>query len=763
MADVDNDQLVYRIGSQLWTDGPVKKTSHSVAVVGRDELVQYLETQGRTWHRQLLLKARTIAGDKPFGDEFLQDMEPWVFQRYLTRADIAELKALKRRIEKRSHRSGADDRNVVSGRGGMLDVEFVIQFLQLLNGGDAREIREANTLLAIEQLAAMACINSDERQILADGYDFLCRIRRRLQISFGSEAESLPVDQSEFDLLARHLEYTGDSTALRDVYLQRTGLIRRVLDHLLHDAFDDGTESAPEIDLMLDPNPSVEQIENALSPYGFTNPSGAYDRLVDLATERIRFLSTRRCRTFLAAIAPSLLDVIGKTPVPDETLTNLCRVSDSLGGKGVLWELFSYSPPTLDLYVRLCACSRYLSDMLTSNPGMLDDLMDSLVQNKLPSAGQLQLRLDELCRGADDVDPILHSFKNSQHLTAGVRDILGKDDITDTMAFLSDVAEVCLRQIANHQYQLLVRKYGQPTTEAGTQCEYAIFGLGKLGGREPNYHSNFDIVLVYESNGVTEVHQTQKDRNKAVSTQNHHFFHELAQKVVQQSNRVGPLGRLFEVAVDRHVGGTSGAMAITLQDFARQFLNENVAISAWQSLCRIRPILGVERFRQNVIGVITQLLIGHVPSQPLAQQIYHSRMKLEENASELNLKRAAGGTLDVEFVVQSIQLQHAAVDASVLAPGTVDGLERLEEHGLMASEDAEYLAESYRFLRGVEARLRLMNTGARHDLPTDDDQLKRLALLLSMDSGDSLRGECLGRMRGVRERFLKYVPEVSSE
>ena len=81
----------------------------------------------------------------------------------------------------------------------------------------------------------------------------------------------------------------------------------------------------------------------------------------------------------------------------------------------------------------------------------------------------------------------------------------------------------------------------------------------------------------------------------------------------------------------------------------------------------------------------------------------------------------------------------------------------------MASEDAEYLAESYRFLRGVEARLRLMNTGARHDLPTDDDQLKRLALLLSMDSGDSLRGECLGRMRGVRERFLKYVPEVASE
>ncbi len=179
----------------------------------------------------------------------------------------------------------------------------------------------------------------------------------------------------------------------------------------------------------------------------------AYQNLMALSTEKIRFLSTRRCRHFLAAIAPRLLAAIAATPDPDSTLVNLSKVSDSLGGKGVLWELFSFNPPTLRLYVELCSSSPYLSGILISNPGMIDELMDSLVLDKLPTPEMLDATLAELCRGAEDIDPILHSFKNAQQLRVGVRDILGKEEIEATTGALSDIAETCLTQIARVEYE----------------------------------------------------------------------------------------------------------------------------------------------------------------------------------------------------------------------------------------------------------------------------------------------------------------------
>ena len=128
----------------------------------------------------------------------------------------------------------------------------------------------------------------------------------------------------------------------------------------------------------------------------FTTSQAAYQNLMTLSQERIRFLSTRRCRHFLASIAPRLLPAIAATPDPDQTLVNLSKVSDSLGGKGVLWELFSFNPPSLHLYVELCASSPYLSSILISNPGMIDELMDSLVLDKLPTRETLEANLAEL-------------------------------------------------------------------------------------------------------------------------------------------------------------------------------------------------------------------------------------------------------------------------------------------------------------------------------------------------------------------------------
>src|SRR5262249_3733511 len=153
------------------------------------------------------------------------------------------------------------------------------------------------------------------------------------------------------------------------------------------------------------------------------------------------------CRQFLASIAPSLLRALAETPDPDMALTNLEKVTATLGAKSVLWELFSFNPPSLKLYVDLCAWSQFLSEILINNPGMIDELLDSLVLNQPRTADELRQELADLCRGASDLEPILHSFKDKELLRIGVRDILGKDTLQATTAALSELAETILVQI----------------------------------------------------------------------------------------------------------------------------------------------------------------------------------------------------------------------------------------------------------------------------------------------------------------------------
>ena len=341
------------------------------------------------------------------------------------------IKALKKRIEKRALLEGGDDRNVKTGEGGIRDIEFAIQFLQLLNGGDLEEIRTGNTIQAITRLGKVGCLTMQERSFLEDNYRFLRKIEHRLQIMFDLRTHTLPEGDAELRRLAIRTGYSDRdghsalSEFKRDLS-EKTKLNRKILDHLLHDAFGDDPDTAPETDLVLAPHPSDTFIQDCLQRYHFRDIPAAYNNLMALARERVSFLSTRRCRHFLASIAPHLLQAISQTPDPDTTLVDLSKVSDSLGGKGVLWELFSSSPPSLKLYVRLCASSPFLSGILTSNPGMIDELMDSLVLDRLPSLEFLQQNLASLCRGAEDIEPILHSFKSFQHLRVGVRDILGK-------------------------------------------------------------------------------------------------------------------------------------------------------------------------------------------------------------------------------------------------------------------------------------------------------------------------------------------------
>ena len=744
----------YRVDLRLRPHG-----STGPVVMPIDSLVHYYDQTGRTWERQAWVKARCVAGDAALAARVLADLEPWVYRRWLTRADISGIKALKRRIEHRAAREGGDTSDVKHGRGGIRDIEFTIQFLQLLNGGDVPQVRTGTTLEAMRRLAETGGLTDQEREILERTYTLLRTIEHRLQILYDRQTHRLPADDAERGRLAVRAGF-GPGAAGREkmeaALAEATSLNRKILDHLLHDAFPDDGEPEPEVDLVLDPEPGDGFIREVLGRHGFADVPQAYRTLVSLAEEKVRFLSTRRCRHFLAAIAPRLLAAIGHTPDPDATLANLGAVADSLGGKGVLWELFSFNPPSLDLTVRLCSSSPFLAHLLVSNPGMIDELLDSLLIDRLPTPEALDVSLAELCRGAVDIQPIVHAFKVSQQLRVGVRDILGRLDVHAVTAALTAIAEATVRAVVAHEEAKLVARLGEPMAgqgeSVGVRAGPVVLAMGKFGGREMNYASDVDLVFLYDHDGFS--FHTRRTRKSTEGTTNAHFFSELAQRTMRVFNTFTPQGRLYEMDSRLRPSGRSGPAAISLDEFARYFAADGPA-AVWerQALVKARVVVGSKAAAARTMQIVTAASYGHRWTPSDVRAIRDMRYRMEEGAKATNLKRGPGGVVDIEFIAQMLQLVHGGNDTTLRTTDTQSALHALHEAGHLTDAQFDGLSRSYRTLRLIEGRLRLLDATARHDFPADPGEQRKLAHLLGYGDAAALLADVQTITSRTRREF----------
>jgi glutamate-ammonia-ligase adenylyltransferase len=755
--------IAYRVDLRLRPHG-----ANGPASMSHEAMLQYYDQHGRTWERQAWVKARCIAGDEALGTRLLAEMEPWIYRRWLTRADISGIKALKRRIEHRAVRDGIDDADIKNGRGGIRDIEFTIQFLQLLSGGDAPQVRTGTTLEAMRRLAEAGGLTDQERGILERTYTLLRVVEHRLQILYDRQTHVVPRDPIEFARLAVRMGYgTGEAAAdrLRRELAEATDVNRRILDHLLHDAFPEDGEPEPEVDLVLDPSPPEAFVRQVLSRHRFRDIAAAHRALESLGEEKVRFLSTRRCRHFLAAIAARLLGAIATTPDPDATLMNLVAVSDSLGGKGVLWELFSCHAPSLDLTVRLCSSSPFLAKLLVSNPGMIDELLDSLVVPRLPAATDLDKALAELCKGAVDLEPIIHAFKASQQLRVGVRDILGRQNVTATTAALSAIPESILRVVMAREEEKLVERLGEPMAgqgeTVGVRAGPVVLAMGKFGGREMNYASDVDIVFLYDHDGIS--FHRRRTRRSVEGTTNAHFFAELAQRTTKFFNAFGPHGRLYEMDSRLRPSGRSGPAALSLDDFARYFDAAGpAAIWERQALVKARVVVGGPAAAARAMRIVHAAAYERQWTAAEVAEIRQMRHRMEEGARVTNLKRGPGGVVDIEFVAQMLQLVHGGAEPALRTPETLLALERLQEAGHLSGDEFTFLEQAYRQLRAIEGHLRLLDASARHDFPSLPAEQRTLAHLLGYDGPEGLVAEVQSLTFRTRQSFDAVFDRVEA-
>jgi glutamate-ammonia-ligase adenylyltransferase len=660
---------------------------------------------------------------------------------------------------------------VKTGRGGIRDVEFVVQFLQLLHGGGLPEVRHPNTLAALSKLEAVGCVTAEERGIMEETYRFLRRVEHRLQTMFDRQTHELPRGPEELRTLAIRMGYppaspwedrAGPAGRFLADYRSKTDLNRRILNHLLHDAFrdGDGTPADPVVDLVLDPAPSADLIDAALAPYPFRDRATAYRNLMALAREEIPFLSQARCRHFLAAIAPRLLAAVARAPDPDMALTNLEKVSASLGAKAILWELFSVNPPTLRLFVELCATSQFLSEILINNPGMIDDLMDSLVVDRPQPASAIVEELAELCRGAEDLAPILLSFRNKEWVRIGTRDILGREGSREVTRELADVAGAIVGQVARDQEARRIARFGLARrAEDGRRARWAILGLGKLGGRELNYHGDLDLVFLAETAGAT--------RGGAEPVSNERFFADVARRVLKALAGNGS-GRLYDADARLRPHGASGPLVVPLDAFVSYYRS---SAQPWErlALTRARILFARGDFGREVAAAIRELLMLPVDTTALARDVQAMRARLEASCAPGDLKRGVGGSVDIEFLVQYLQLVHARERPEVLRPNVWEALDALRRAGVLGRGEHAELRDAYDFLRTVEGRLRLVHNRTGVEPPEAPEELARLARRLNYESSDpraaadAFRADAARHAARARALFRRHVGGAAAE
>jgi glutamate-ammonia-ligase adenylyltransferase len=335
---------------------------------------------------------------------------------------------------------------------------------------------------------------------------------------------------------------------------------------------------------------------------------------------------------------------------------------------------------------------------------------------------------------------------------------------------LSDLAETILCQLATLQQPALLKRFGVPYLEQGPRSgqpsRYVLLGLGKLGGGEMSYHSDLDLILVYEGDGRTGPPPGASRFERFEQTDNFHFFTELAQRIIKATSYLGPMGRLYQVDMRLRPTGKSGSLVIPLTQFRRYYEEGGAQLWERQALTRARVVYGDAEFGREVLAAVVEGAYG-LPWRPeFADEIGAMRERLEASRSERDVKRGFGGIVDVEFLVQLFQLKSGRDLPQLRCTNTWEALEALRVTGLLMAEQYTTLRASYDFLRQVESRLRIVHNVSSDELPRAPEDVEKLARRLGFEPGpdggasDPFLAELDRHTTQTRELFLHLVAQA---
>ncbi|MDT8440151.1 MAG: bifunctional [glutamate--ammonia ligase]-adenylyl-L-tyrosine phosphorylase/[glutamate--ammonia-ligase] adenylyltransferase [Desulfuromonadales bacterium] len=768
------DGFVFRVDLRLRPEGHSGELANSLAAA---EI--YYESWGQSWERAAMLKARPVAGSIALGEELLQRLEPFIYRRHLDYAMIEDIKVMKQKIDHNLAREREGASNLKLGHGGIREIEFFIQALQLINAGKRPELRERNSLQALQRLCSAGLISDDECADLSAAYRFLRTVEHRIQVVHEQQTHNLPARSADLRALARRCGFT----AVEAFQTELAGYRQRV-SAMFRDLFYTSDEELPSrvsarVMALFDANAEADLCMDILEEKGFRDPRAAYDSLLVLRRGGTRGYLTARARRQLDRIAPLLFQEVLESPEPDMALRNLEQFLEACRrARGTFYALLAENPEIVKLLVGLFATSQFLSRQFIRHPEILDQLVSHAYAEEEKDgaelAAELEGRLAALGEYEDRLDG-LRRFRNEEFLRLAFNDISGKTSQASTTRQLSLLADVCLQQATAIARQELLPRFGLPFCRgvdgALHEAGFVIVGMGKLGGMELNYHSDLDLIFLYEDDGETvAVDGTDAQRFKGQGNQQ--YFGRLAQRIISILTLKTREGSVYQIDTRLRPSGNQGPLVSSLPAF-RAYHESSAAPWERQSLIKARVVAGAAGLAAAVDRLIEEIVYLRPLPEQLAGEIVRLRQRMEselarEGAAQFNIKTGRGGMVDVEFLVQYLQLCHGRTIPALRCRNTLAALDALLENGLLPATDHAVLANGYRFLRRLENKLRLVHDQSISELSGSPEELAKLARRLGYPdrprpAAEALRSEYETNTQQIRSVFTRHLPVVSSD
>jgi len=687
------DGYVFRTDLRLRPDPGATQIALSV-----EAGLTYYESFGQNWERAALIKARVVAGDVEAGEEFLRQLSPFVWRKYLDFAAIADIHAMKRRVHAfKGHGAVAvEGHDIKLGRGGIRDVEFFVQTQQLIAGGRHLELRTRGTIETLERLAAGGWIAPEAAAELTEAYFFLRRIENRLQMVGDQQTHIIPAEREELDRVAR-LSGFADTNEFGDALLDQ---FKRVETHyeILFEKIPEPPRSTPNIVVADESDPAALA---GLERLGFSNPVAAVAAIRAWQSGRYAATRSERTRERLTEFLPAMLDAFGRSAEPDLALATFDRVMAEMPAGLQLFSLLAANPSLLRLIADIMGTAPRLARILGRRPRLLDAVLDPGFFGTVPTPAKLKELVAAALAEASDYQDALDRARitgREQVFLIGVRVISGTLSARQAGAAYADLAETLIDSLAKRVEEELVRTHGRlPGGEA------AVLAMGKLGGREMTAGSDLDLIVVYDYEGDG----AQSDGTKSLPGPQ--YYTRFTQRLIAALSADTAEGSLYQVDMRLRPSGNQGPVATKLSSFLSYQMG-----SAWTwehlALARARVVTGPATLRRQIATAIKEVLSRPRDRASVAADVKAMRAKIADDkgsAESWDLKNVRGGLIDLEFIAQFLQIASAAEHPEVLDQNTELALTKLSAAGVLSPGDAEILVPAARLYHTLTQLLRL--------------------------------------------------------
>ncbi len=656
------DGFVFRVDMRLRPYG-----ASGPLVMHFGAVQQYFETKGRSWERYALIKARTCAGDIARGEQLLDSLKPFVYRRYLDFGSLESMRDMKARLAAERHKP----HDVKLGPGGIRYAEFTVQVQQLILGGRQASMQKRGFLETLAELEKAEHFDAQTAAELADAYRFLRDTEHCIQAEADRQTQVLPVTDFSRARLACAMgfdAYTGFLSTLA----QHRDNVERIFDRVV------GAE-APRTEGGLW---AVREDRVLLGEAGFDDPGRVVELLSDLAGARDRTSVSQDGRERLDALMPEILQTACRQPHPTRVVERLVPILKALLRRSTYLALLRENPQALQIFVRLAGQSRWVAEQLASQPIFMEVLLDKHAWDLLSGRDSLVEELGgALAAAADEEERVdeLRSFKEQRVFRVAVAETRGLLPIMHVSDYLSWLAEAVLE----HAMRMAWDQCMADAPDVERRPLIAV-GYGKLGGLELGPDSDLDIVFVH-------------DLPMSASQ----FLHRLVRKLMHLLTVRTYAGPLYEIDMRLRPSGNAGPLVSSLKAFL-DYQNSRAWVWEHQALVRSRAVAGDPELMQAFEAARRDLLCQARPIEPLRAEVLKMRKRIEaHHGAGLDLKRGAGGIVDVEFMAQYLVLAHAHQHPNLATySDNVRILEEAGNAGVLVHEEAERLVLAYLALRG---------------------------------------------------------------